>query len=128
MGEQVDSAGRRSDDGGVAERRHLVAEISSGDNRTCYPAGGNAHYCADAHEGDTDGGYCAPATAGKDGYNAADRAAYREEKRGAEDIETETYKHGNYAAKHPGCRYHCDTDEHGDGGKNLLGAAAYTYY
>ena len=112
--EQLGPRHRRGQVGGVAERRHLVAEVGPGDDGS----GGEAEVqvLGGGHpdEGDADGRGGRPRRAGGDGDEGADDAGGRVEDRRAEDLEAVVDHGGNDPGEDPGAdeRTHHQQDEH----------------
>ena len=61
--EEVRACGRRGKDGCIAQGRHLIAEVGTGDDGTCRPGLRDSKCMADTQQGDADGGNGGPRTA-----------------------------------------------------------------
>ena len=121
--EEVYSAGRGCYYGGVAQRRHFVAEVGAGDYGAGYPCFGVAEHGAYAHECHAYGGYRAPGAAGEHRHCATHGACYDQEVGGVDDVEAVDDEGGHHAAEHPGGGHHADAQQHGHCRENLHGAA-----
>lgn len=123
MVEEVDAACRGCYDCGVAKRRYLVAEVSSGYDGSGNPACVESHKSAYAHESDSNCGDCAPRAAGKNRNHAANNACDYKKKCRIENLQTVLDENRDDTAQHPCGADHGYTNKHGDGRKYLTGAA-----
>ncbi len=101
--------------GGVAHWRHLVAEVSTGDDSTGSVRLGDAKCRTDTHQGNTDGGDGSPRRTGHDGDDSRDDTGARQEEHRRHNLHAVVYQRRNDAAYHPCCGHHADEQQQEDG-------------
>ena len=114
--EDVNTRWRWRQDGRIAQRRHLVAEVSARDDGTCRPCLTDAQSLTDTQQRDADGGNGCPWTARQQGDQCADQAGTQQEKFWRQDLHAIVNQRGNNTADHPWTREHShrQQDQQGD--------------
>ena len=115
MAEEVGARGRGGQNGRVAERRHLVAEVGTRDDGAGHPRLRHSEGVADAQQRHADGGNRRPRTAGQHADQRTDDAGGDEEELGRHELHTVVDERGHYPTHHPRARHHADEQQHDDG-------------
>ena len=112
MRKQVDTSSRRCQDGGIAQRRHLIAEIGTRNDGTRRPRFRYAQRMTDTQQRHANGGNSSPRRTRQQRDKGTDNARRHQEELRRHNLHTIIYQRRHDAANHPRTRQHTHAQQY----------------